>query len=79
MGHIHDAIHWLRLELGSGRRVRCVHSVCVFVFMLCERVGLVGGEGAVQLQGKMLMLTPALKLKMEWDFCKKLSITNGLE
>lgn len=83
MGHIHNAIHWLRLELGSGRCVRCVHSVCacvcVFVFMLCERGGLVGGEGAVKLQGKMLMLTPALKLKMEWDFCKKLSITNGLE
>lgn len=53
----------------------CARAPCVSVF-----VGLVGGQGAVQLQGKkMLMLTQALQLKMEWDFCKKLSITNGLE
>lgn len=54
----------LRFELRIGR---CVHTVCVYVlvYMLCEQGGFVGGTGAVKLQGKMLMLTQALKLKMK--------------
>lgn len=37
------------------------------------------GKEQLNCRQKMLMLTQALQLKMEWDFCKKLSITNGLE
>lgn len=76
--HIHKAVFELKFELVQV----CVHPVCVCVYMLRERVELMGGTGAVKLQGKKKVnatTSSQTKNEKKWDFCIELSITNGLE